>query len=311
MTFQLLGLSLLLACASLPAHAVGRLADVTVIDRETGATLPLYRHQGDYWVAGTPGARYAISVRNQLGTRLLAVASVDGVNVISGETAAWDQRGYVFSPRERDQIVGWRKNSRDVAAFEFSDAQASYAGLTGRPDQVGVIGVALFRERLAEPEPRAQIESPAWSQRGDASNGARQDRRPAPSLAAPAPPPAGQNQGKSASRAGGDNSSAAEKKRAPAQDSASLGEIATPAPAAKLGTAHGQRETWVVGSTTFERRQSRPDEIIRIRYDSRANLLASGVIPAVRPSPVRPEPFPDSSPAAYVPDPPVRAYPLR
>ncbi|MBW8723038.1 MAG: hypothetical protein JF626_14645, partial [Polaromonas sp.] len=31
---------------ALQAQAVGRLADVTVIDRNTGATLPLYHHRG-------------------------------------------------------------------------------------------------------------------------------------------------------------------------------------------------------------------------------------------------------------------------
>src|SRR5688500_4438683 len=74
---------------ALPAHAVGRLADVTVIDRNTGATLPLYHHRGEYWVAGQYGAKYAIAVRNKLGERVLAVTAVDGVNVLSGETAAW------------------------------------------------------------------------------------------------------------------------------------------------------------------------------------------------------------------------------
>jgi hypothetical protein len=91
-------LAALLALASLPAQAIGRLADVTIVDRDTGATLPVHYARGEYWVAGRPGARYAITVRNRSGERVLAVPSVDGVNVLSGETAAWDQRGYVFSP---------------------------------------------------------------------------------------------------------------------------------------------------------------------------------------------------------------------
>ena len=69
----LLTLSVLLASAALPALAIGRLADITVIDRSTGATLPVYSHRGEFWVAGTPGARYAISVRSKLGQRLMAV----------------------------------------------------------------------------------------------------------------------------------------------------------------------------------------------------------------------------------------------
>ena len=56
---HLLSASILLALSAwaLPAQAVGRLADITVVDRNTGATLPLYYHRGDYWVAGQYGAK--------------------------------------------------------------------------------------------------------------------------------------------------------------------------------------------------------------------------------------------------------------
>src|SRR5208282_5525302 len=94
-----------------------------------------------------PGAKYAIEVHNRLGERLLAVTSVDGVNVLSGATAAFDQAGYVFAPGERYEITGWRKSDAEVAAFTFTESPNSYAERTGRPANVGVIGVALFRER--------------------------------------------------------------------------------------------------------------------------------------------------------------------
>src|SRR5438105_15850425 len=149
-----LGLAIAVACTALHAHAVGHLADITVIDRDTGTTLPLYYSKGEYWVAGAPGARYAISIRNQMGQRVMAVTSVDGINVVSGATAAWSQTGYVFGAYSSYQITGWRKSNSEVAAFEFSASADSYAERTGRPNQVGVIGVALFKERM--PEPPAQ-----------------------------------------------------------------------------------------------------------------------------------------------------------
>lgn len=49
------------------AHALGHLAEVSLIDRDSGRTLPTYFHRGEYWVAGTPGTRYSIFVRNQTG----------------------------------------------------------------------------------------------------------------------------------------------------------------------------------------------------------------------------------------------------
>lgn len=299
----LLSLSVSLALAAtafaLPAHAVGNLADVTVIDRQSGATLPVYRHRGEYWVAGQHGAKYSIMVRNRAGERLLAVTTVDGINVLSGETAAWDQTGYVFSPWQQYAVNGWRKSSREVAAFEFSVVGNSYASRTGRPGNVGVIGVALFRESL--PEPIAQ--APAYSRREESLNEFDGRLRGAP-VPAPASPSAAGRAGL-ADRSAGESSAQAE--RAPSS-SDSLAKSYNMPPAAprlapQLGTAHGQRETSMVSHTSFARLQAQPNEIIRIRYDSRENLVAAGVIrePVAR-LPV-PNPFPQSANAGYVPDP--------
>ena len=49
---------------------------------------------------------------------------------------------------------------------------------------------------------------------------------------------------------------------------------------------------------------SSPDELIVLRYDSRENLVARGVLPAWEPQPRRPLPFPDAPATGYVPDPP-------
>jgi hypothetical protein len=98
-------------------------------------------------VAGEPGHQYEIRLRNRSSERLLAVASVDGVNVISGATAETGQSGYVLSAWDSVEIEGWRKNMEDVATFFFTRLSNSYAARTGRPENVGVIGVALFRER--------------------------------------------------------------------------------------------------------------------------------------------------------------------
>ena len=150
-------LAVLISLAVFPAQAIGHLADVTVVDRDTGVTLPWHHANGEYWVAGRPGARYAVNVRNRTGERVLAVPPVDGVNVLSGETAGWGQGGYVFSAYEQYQISGWRKSSSEIAAFEFSNASNAYASRTGRPANVGVIGVALFREQRALPVPQRQV----------------------------------------------------------------------------------------------------------------------------------------------------------
>ncbi len=142
---SLLLLAVLSACA-LPTRA-GNLADLEVYDRSSGQLLPVYRHDGRLYIAGEPRHEYELRIRNRSGGRLLAVSSVDGVNVLSGETAAPDQGGYVLDAYGSVSIAGWRKSLQRVAAFYFTALPDSYAARTGRPDDVGVIGVALFREK--------------------------------------------------------------------------------------------------------------------------------------------------------------------
>ena len=250
--------------------AVGGIARVSIIDRRSGTEIVPHYYRGDYWVAGTPGATYSISILNRLGERLLAVASVDGVNVVSGATAAWDQTGYVFSANQRYEITGWRKSDSEVAAFTFTASPNSYAERTGRPANVGVIGVALFREKQPEPVYEDERVAP------------RASAVPAPAEPAPVPD--------AASNAGQIR-----------QDTRSLD---APARAPKLGTGHGEREYSHVDHTDFQRLQSEPNEVIRIRYDSYDNLVAMGVIRRPRPALPAMNPFPGSPVQGYVPDPP-------
>lgn len=149
--------ALLLVCG-LPgphARADGRL-QIDIVERATGRALPSWQHGGRRYVAGEPGVRYLVRVRNTTPRRLLAVVSVDGINVLSGETAAPDQRGYVLAPWSTSQIDGWRKSLDEVAAFYFTELPDSYAARTHRPANVGVIGLAVFEAWEA---PSAGVES--------------------------------------------------------------------------------------------------------------------------------------------------------
>lgn len=300
-SFVRLSTAALAALISLPALAVGQLADITVIDRNTGAALPVYHHRGEYWVAGTPGTRYAVAVQSRHSQRLLAVPAVDGINVLSGQTAAWDQTGYVFSSHSQYRITGWRKSNSEVAAFEFSSLGDSYAALTGRPANVGVIGVALFKEK--------QLPTPAYDQEWRKKESSEPSDR-SKSITGPAPAPSAAPSSRSADRIANESSDMASPGSPGSSASANEGAHRNaPQAAAKLGTAHGQRESSVVSQTEFERRTSKPDEVVLIRYDSRANLVALGVIrvPPATPSAPPPNAFPDST-TAYVPDPPQRRY---
>ena len=187
-----------------------------------------------------PGHRYAVRLTNTTGERVLVVLSVDGVNAVSGQTAAPSQAGYVLGPWESTEIAGWRKSLDDIAQFVFTDLQDSYAARTGRPANVGVVGIAVFRE-YQPPRPRYAPPLAAQEQARDSM---------AKSAPAPAPPAA-------ASRA------MAEADAMPQQ----------------LGTGHGQREWAPVGQTTFQRMSTRPQQVSQVRYDDVNALVAMGVMP--------------------------------
>ena len=259
---SVLAAALLTGCASI-ADA-GALADVAVINRTTGERLQVYRHGGRMYVEGRVGERYAVEMRNRTGGRILTVLSVDGVNAVTGQTAATSQSGYVLSAWNRAEIAGWRKDMSDVAAFYFTALPDAYAARTGRPENVGVIGVAVYKEYV-EP-PRALLEAPAMAKsestgRLSAGDGA----------AAPAPRSA----------------QAAPESLAPRNKMAED----------KLGTGHGERIHAPTYSTEFRRASSTPSESIAIYYDSRQNLIALGIIPRYA---RLPQPFPNGG---FVPDP--------
>jgi hypothetical protein len=254
------------------ALAVGSIADVTIHDRAENYTLPVYYHEGRLYVVGKPGNEYQVNIRNHQAGEVLAVIPVDGVNAVSGETANWSQGGYVLSPYSSFGIKGWRKSTQRVAAFFFTGRENSYAARTGRPDNVGVIGIAVFRRK---PEPAVSV------------NRDYRQRRDAPASEAP----------------GGDADNAAKESGRAAAADAAAPQAATvvpqpPAPEKSLGTGHGRGETSVVRYADFERAWSTPDEVITIYYDSYRNLVAQGVIPDASRI-AKPNPFPGQ----FVPDP--------
>lgn len=168
----------------------GVLVDVQVHDLDRGELLARHPHRGKSWIEGRPGHRYALRLQNLTGGRVLAVVSVDGVNVISGETAGTGQAGYVLEAWQSLEVAGWRKSLSEVAAFHFTALADSYAARTGRPGNVGVIGVAAFRERH---QPHAPAPPPAPIARGQAAEAA--DAAPAMEMRREAAGPARQQLG--------------------------------------------------------------------------------------------------------------------
>jgi len=273
MNWNRIAAAIALCGAAGTAGAVGSVADVTVYDRAEGRALPIHRHDGRYYVVGKPGNEYQIRIRNRTGADVLTVVSVDGVNAVSGETANWNQTGYVLGAQQGFDVKGWRKSLARVAAFFFTEHQNSYAARTGRPDNVGVIGIAVFR-RKAEPEARLDQSPP---RREPPAPGPHED-----SSFPPAADAAGMGSARSAESVSGP-------RHAPSPQAAQK--------SPSLGTGHGRSETSRVTYTSFERATPNPEEVIAIHYDTYNNLVAMGVIRAPRIA--MPTPFPGQ----FVPDP--------
>ena len=261
----LISLALLLtsACSLLSARP---LVEVSVVDRDTGQWLRQYPHRGDTWVAGTPGNRYGVRLTNTTGDRVLVVLSVDGINAVTGQTAAPSQAGYVLEPWESTEIAGWRKSLDDIAQFVFTDLGDSYAARTGRPRNVGVIGVAVFQES----RPRYY---PAPAPAPSISRGREYERDEAKSASAPVP------QGNM---------------REQAADSAAR---------QSMGTGHGQREWSPVGQTQFVRATRSPAQINELRYDDAHRLISIGAMPRQYPRYERRDAAPRAFPNGFVADP--------
>ncbi|WP_434043452.1 MULTISPECIES: hypothetical protein [Sorangium] len=103
-------------------------------------------------VVGEAGQRYSIVLRNLTPTRIECVVSVDGLDVMDGEPAAFGKRGYLVDPHGELEIDGFRQSMDTVAAFRFGSVRGSYANQKhGDARNVGVIGVALFHERGTTP----------------------------------------------------------------------------------------------------------------------------------------------------------------
>jgi len=250
------------AAHAMPPSAV----TIDVYDRTQAETLAIHPLDSQRYVVGTPGHEYAIRIRNETSRRILAVTSVDGVNVVTGETAAPEQSGYVIEAGGSVEIAGWRRSLERTSAFYFTDLGDSYAARTGRPRNVGVIGVAVFHE-LVRPMISSFLRDKVLAHENEGDPRVRAERADA---AAPA---------------------------APAQDAAGeTGRLAASEPrqmlSNKLGTGFGRDEASLVQRVRFERATSAPAESISIQYDRRDNLIAMGVLPRPRYAQQTPDPFP-------------------
>jgi hypothetical protein len=267
-----------------------------MVEDESGRELPTFHHQGQTFVMGTYGDRYNIRVRNQTGRRIEAVVTVDGRDVVSGHVGDFvGERGYLIGAYDELVIEGFRQSWESVAAFRFTSPGNSYSSRMGTPQNVGVVGVAIFPEREYEvSRPVPQPVAPEKARRMRDVDGYGSMGRGA-----------GQSAPSSASAEGASRSAPAERKGASA-DSEAYDE-APRTNRDNLGTEYGESVSSSAYETSFVRAsRTRPADLITLRYDDRAGLTARGILPEYPhvASSCGPQAFPQNRFAA--PPPPCR-----
>jgi hypothetical protein len=280
--------------------------DVQVL-RDNGDTLPTFASHDRFYVEGNVGERYLIRITNPTANRVEAVVSVDGLDVIDGDTADTHKRGYIVPPYGETRIEGFRTSLDDVATFRFSSVDGSYAGKQGKARNVGVIAVALFEENAPpeqqqvivgdkeplpppppvnvpyerglgaadRPMPPASHASATTTASKGSGAGGDVSRAPAPNATAPAKAARAKRLADADDDAGGDDGwmqpqgglAGAPQDYERARHTERLG----------LGTEFGEQRYSSATYTRFVRAPGRPVAIAELRYNDAAGLVALGI----------------------------------
>lgn len=110
--------------------------------------IPEYGHKGLTFVEGRRGQPFVLNLRNNSAQRVLAVVSIDGLNVVDGEACTPQSRGYIIPGYSSVDIQGWRTSLDEIHNFKFeAKDQTSYAKISGSDTQnCGIIAAKFFNE---------------------------------------------------------------------------------------------------------------------------------------------------------------------
>jgi hypothetical protein len=279
--------------------------DVELIGAD-GRALATYENGDRFYILGQAGERYSIRVNNPTPRRVEALISVDGLDVIDGETADFvKKRGYVVPAHGELVVDGFRMSTTQVASFRFSSVAESYAERKGKGRNVGVIGVAIFEEK-EQPQlipPQQEISRnddldarfggegkaeeaearDSSAPTGGAAGSSHATAAPGADPAAPAPSTAPAEKSGATGGQPADRTARTESDRSRAGDELCCG----PAPKKSrpgLGTEWGEERFSAVDFTTFERaNKSVPTAMAELRYNDAEGLRALGIL--LQPSP--------------------------
>ncbi len=240
---------------------------------EWNNSLPSYHSSGSTYVLGEYNRHYKVRVHNHSGQRIEAVITIDGRDAISGGSGDYvNQRGYVIDPYGSVIVEGFRQSMNQVASFRFTTPGDSYAGRMGGTSNLGVVGVAIFKERVRR---------------------VTYKRRHRPMV-------------KRGGSFGAGLDSAGDELAAPMEEGESRAKSSRgfrrSAPRNNLGTRYGEsRHSQAVEVPFVRARSARPNRILSVYYDNLAGLRSRGILPSPPDPGWAPNPFPnrDFAPPPY------------
>lgn len=115
-----------------------------------GKSIKRFSHEGKLFIEGHHDSEYAIRVQNNTNRRVLAILSVDGVNVVNGTEAKEASTGYVIAAYGAITVKGFRESNDHIGTFKFSTKEKSYTKTTatGSMQDCGVIGCMIVEEKV-------------------------------------------------------------------------------------------------------------------------------------------------------------------
>ena len=112
-----------------------------------GHPIKEYYKDGKTYIEGRKGIEFSLKIKNNGFKKILAVPTIDGLSVLSGKEAGYNSPGYIIDGYDSLIIDGWRTSNSEIAKFYFTNPKNSYSKRTNKKDNLGVIGVAIFREK--------------------------------------------------------------------------------------------------------------------------------------------------------------------
>lgn len=94
-----------------------------------------YLHKNRIFIEAKENSEYAIEIKNNSWEKILAVVSVDGLNVVDGEPADDNGTGYILDKYSAQKLYGFQYSKEKVAAFKFGAFGAvKIDPATGKPE---------------------------------------------------------------------------------------------------------------------------------------------------------------------------------